>query len=145
LAEHTKRIKIGTSIVVPSNRIASVTAHSIATINQLAPGRVMLGIGTRFTGCNMMGLPPVKLDELREHKRICRALLRGDEVLFREGKRERWIRFTHPALGYIKIEENIPIIIAAQGPKALEVTGEIGDGWMALSPAWRNSNKTSTR
>jgi 5,10-methylenetetrahydromethanopterin reductase len=131
VAEHTKRIKIGTGIVVPSNRIAPVTAHSIATINQLAPGRVMLGIGTGFTGRNMMGLPPVKLDDLREHVRICRALLRGDEVLFREGKRERWIRFMHPALGYINIKENIPIIIAAQGPKALEVTGEIGDGWMA--------------
>src|ERR1700683_184646 len=57
VAERTKRIKIGTGIVVPSNRIAPVTAHSIATINQLAPGRVMLGIGTGFTGRNMMGLP----------------------------------------------------------------------------------------
>jgi Luciferase-like monooxygenase len=131
VAEHTKHIKIGTGIVVPSNRIAPVTAHSVATINQLAPGRVMLGIGTGFTGRNMMGLPPVKLDDLREHVRICRALLRGDEVLFREGKRERWIRFMHPALGYINIKENIPIIVAAQGPKALAVTGEIGDGWMA--------------
>ncbi|MGA2408821.1 MAG: LLM class flavin-dependent oxidoreductase [Candidatus Binataceae bacterium] len=50
--------------------------------------------------------------------------------LFPGRKRERWIRFMHPALGYINIKENIPIIIAAQGPKALEVTGEIGDGWM---------------
>ena len=67
VAEHTKRIKIGTGIAVPSNRIAPVTAHSIATINQMAPGRAMLGIGTGFTGRNMMGLPPVRLDDLREH------------------------------------------------------------------------------
>jgi 5,10-methylenetetrahydromethanopterin reductase len=131
VAEHTTRIKIGTGIVVPSNRIAPVTAHSIATINQMAPGRVMLGIGTGFTGRNMMGLPPVKLNDMREHVRICRALLRGEDVLFREGKRERWIRFMHPDRGYINIKENIPIILAAQGPKALEVTGEIADGWMA--------------
>jgi len=79
--------------VVPSNRIAPVTAHSIATINQMAPGRVMLGIGTGFTGRNMMGLPPVPLAAMREHIQLCRGLLSGDEVLYREGKRERWIRF----------------------------------------------------
>jgi alkanesulfonate monooxygenase SsuD/methylene tetrahydromethanopterin reductase-like flavin-dependent oxidoreductase (luciferase family) len=131
VAEHTKRIKIGTGIAVPSNRIAPVTAHSIATINQMAPGRAMLGIGTGFTGRNMMGLPPVRLDDLREHVRICRALLRGEEVLYREGKRERWIRFMHPERGYINLEASIPIVIAAQGRKALEVSGETGDGWMA--------------
>jgi alkanesulfonate monooxygenase SsuD/methylene tetrahydromethanopterin reductase-like flavin-dependent oxidoreductase (luciferase family) len=131
VAEHTKRIKIGTGIAVPSNRIAPVTAHSIATINQMAPGRAMLGIGTGFTGRNMMGLPPVRLDDLREHVRICRALLRGEEVLYREGKRERWIRFMHPDRGYINIDASIPIVIAAQGRKALEVSGETGDGWMA--------------
>jgi 5,10-methylenetetrahydromethanopterin reductase len=37
----------------------------------------------------------------------------------------------HPDRGYINIRESIPIVIAAQGPKALEVAGEIGDGWMA--------------
>ncbi len=93
----------------------------------------MLGIGTGFTGRNMMGLPPVvRLDDLREHVRICRALLSGDEVLFREGKRERWIQAMHTDRGYINIKENIPIVIAAQGPKALEVAGELaGIGWMA--------------
>ena len=130
-AEHTRRIRLGTGIAVPSNRIAPVTAHSIATINQLAPGRAMLGIGTGFTGRNMMGLPPVLLADLRDHVKMCRALLRGDEVLYREGKRERWIRFMHPDRGYINIKEPIPIIVAAQGPKALEVAGEVGDGWMA--------------
>src|SRR5579884_352693 len=130
-AEHTKRIKIGTGIAVPSNRIPPVTAHAIATINQLAPGRAMLGIGTGFTGRNMMGLGPVPLADLREHVRICRALLHGEEVLYREGKRERWIRFMHPDRGYINIKEPIPIIIAAQGPKAMALAGEIGDGWMA--------------
>jgi len=131
VAEHTRRISIGTGIAVPSNRIAPVTAHSIATINRMAPGRAMLGIGTGFTGRNMMGLPPVALAELREHVRICRALLRGEEVLYREGKRERWIRLMHPERGYIDIKEPIPIIVAAQGPKAMELAGELGDGWMA--------------
>jgi alkanesulfonate monooxygenase SsuD/methylene tetrahydromethanopterin reductase-like flavin-dependent oxidoreductase (luciferase family) len=130
-AEHTKRIRIGTGIAVPSNRIAPVTAHSIATINQMAPGRAMLGIGTGFTGRNMMGLPPVALADLRDHVNMCRALLNGEEALYREGKRERWIRLMHPDRGYINIKDPIPIIVAAQGPKAMELAGEVGDGWMA--------------
>jgi 5,10-methylenetetrahydromethanopterin reductase len=133
VAEHTKRIRIATGIVVPSNRIAPVTAHSVATINQMAPGRVILGIGTGFTGRNMMGLPPVPLASLREHVNMCRALLNGEEVLYREGKRERWIRLMNPVGGYINIKDPIPIIIAAQGPKALELAGEVGDGWVAPS------------
>ena len=96
VAEHTKQMRIATGIVVPSNRIAPVTAHSIATINQMAPGRVILGIGTGFTGRNMMGLPPVSLASMREHVNMCRALLKGEEVLYREGKRERWIRLMQP-------------------------------------------------
>src|ERR1700733_5737339 len=91
VAEHTKRIRIGTGIAVPSNRIAPVTAHSIATVKLVAPGRAMLGIRTGFTGRNTMGPAPVRLHALRDHVRICRALLRGEEVLYREGKRERWI------------------------------------------------------
>jgi alkanesulfonate monooxygenase SsuD/methylene tetrahydromethanopterin reductase-like flavin-dependent oxidoreductase (luciferase family) len=122
-AEHTKRIKLGTGVAIPSNRIEPVTAHSIATINLLAPGRAMLGIGTGFTGRNTMGLPPVKLERMREYIEMCRKLLRGEEVLYREGKRERVIRFLHPNHGYINLKDPIPIMVAAQGPKALEVAG----------------------
>jgi alkanesulfonate monooxygenase SsuD/methylene tetrahydromethanopterin reductase-like flavin-dependent oxidoreductase (luciferase family) len=42
-AQATKRIKIGTGVAIPGTRIAPVTAHSIATINRIAPGRVFLG------------------------------------------------------------------------------------------------------
>ena len=129
-AEHTKRIKLGTGVAIPSNRIEPVTAHSIATINQLAPGRAMLGVGTGFTGRNTMGLPPVQLGRFREYVQICRKLLRGEEALFREGKRERWIRFLHPDRGYINIKNPIPIFIAANGPKAVELAGELADGWI---------------
>jgi 5,10-methylenetetrahydromethanopterin reductase len=129
-AEHTKKIKLATGVAIPSNRIAPVTAHSIATINLLAPGRAILGIGTGFTGRNTMGLPPVPLGVMREHLQQCRALLRGEEVLYRDGSRERWIRFLHPAHGYINLKDPIPIYLAANGPKALELTGELADGWM---------------
>jgi alkanesulfonate monooxygenase SsuD/methylene tetrahydromethanopterin reductase-like flavin-dependent oxidoreductase (luciferase family) len=131
-AEHTKRIKLGTGVAIPSNRIEPVTAHSIATINLLAPGRTVLGIGTGFTGRNTMGLPPVPLPRLRSYVEIVRKLLRGEEVMYREGKRERVIRFLHPDHGYINLKDTVPIHIAAEGPNALQLAGEIGDGWITF-------------
>jgi len=131
-AEHTKRIKIGPGVAVPSNRIDAVTAHSIASINQLAPGRVILGLGTGFTGRYAMGMPPLPLSRLRESIQNCRKLLRGEEILYRDGKHERWIKFVHPDRGYINIKDSIPIVVAAHGAKCMELTGELADGWMTL-------------
>lgn len=133
-AEHTTSIILGTGVAIPSSRIAPVTAHSIATINQLAPGRVILGLGTGFTGRNTMGLPPVSLESIRRYIEQCRGLLRGDEVLFYDnestGTRARWIRFLHQDHGYINLKDPIPIHFAANGRKALELTGELADGWI---------------
>jgi 5,10-methylenetetrahydromethanopterin reductase len=131
-AEHTKRIKLATGVAIPSNRIEPVTAHSIATINLLAPGRTILGVGTGFTGRNTMGLPPIPVDRLREYVTMVRKLLKGDEVLYRDGKRERWIRFLHQDHGYINLKDPIPIHIAADGQKVLELVGEIGDGLITV-------------
>jgi alkanesulfonate monooxygenase SsuD/methylene tetrahydromethanopterin reductase-like flavin-dependent oxidoreductase (luciferase family) len=131
-AEHTKRIKLATGVAIPSNRIEPVTAHSIATINLLAPGRTILGIGTGFTGRNTMGLPPVPLGQLRSYTKMVRTLLDGGEVMYRDGKHERTIRFLHPNHGYINLRDRIPIYLAADGPKALELVGELADGWVTV-------------
>ena len=54
-AANTSRIRLGTGVSVAGVRLAPVTAHSIATINKLAPGRVFLGIGTGHTAMRVMG------------------------------------------------------------------------------------------
>ena len=131
-AEHTRHIKLATGVAIPSNRIEPVTAHSIATINLLAPGRTILGIGTGFTGRNTMGFPPVPLGQLRSYVKMVRSLLRGEEVMYRDGKRERAIRFLHPNHGYINLQDKIPIYLAADGPNALEMVGELADGWVTV-------------
>ena len=63
-AQNTSRIRLGTLVAIPSNRIAPVTASAIATINYLAPGRAILGGGTGFTGRNTMGLPALSRSTL---------------------------------------------------------------------------------
>src|SRR5258707_12406034 len=123
-AEHTKRIKLATGVAIPSNRIEPVTAHSIATINLLAPGRTVLGLGTGFTGRNTMGLPPVPLGRLAAYVEMVRALLRVEEGLYRDGQRERWSSFLHQDNAYTNLKDPIPIYLAAAGETALEVTGE---------------------
>jgi alkanesulfonate monooxygenase SsuD/methylene tetrahydromethanopterin reductase-like flavin-dependent oxidoreductase (luciferase family) len=65
-AVNTSRIRLGTGVSVAGVRLAPVTAHSIATINKLAPGRTFLGIGTGHTAMRVRGKDPVKARECRE-------------------------------------------------------------------------------
>jgi 5,10-methylenetetrahydromethanopterin reductase len=138
-AQHTRRIRLGTLVAIPSNRLAPVTASAIATINQLAPGRVILGLGTGYTGRNTMGLPSVPVTLFKEYTKQVRGLLRGKDMLFREGARQRWIRLIHADHEtFINIKDPIPIYLAANGPKALEAVGELADGWVTVGAATRN-------
>src|SRR5260221_8736238 len=80
IAQHTTRITLGSGVSVVGTRIPPVTANSIATINQLAPGRVILGMGAGNSAWRAMGMAPRSLRELRDHVRVIRGLLRGEEV-----------------------------------------------------------------
>lgn len=131
-AEHTTTLKMGTLVAILGNRIAPVTAHSIATINELAPGRVILGVGTGFTGRNVMGMPPAKLKTMRDEVTVIRDLLTGGDATYREGDIEREIRFLNQEGGYINVKDDIPIYMASNGPKALKMVGEIADGWVTI-------------
>ncbi|HJP36051.1 MAG TPA: LLM class flavin-dependent oxidoreductase [Gammaproteobacteria bacterium] len=127
-ATKTNTIKLGTNVTNPASRIAPVTANSFATLNLLAPGRVIMGIGTGNTARRTLGMPAAKLEALRSHVDICRGLLNGDTVPYREGERQRMIRFLNPEGGWINLADEVPIYIAASGPRALELAGEIADG-----------------
>jgi len=133
-AEHTSTLKLGTLVAIPSNRIAPVTASAAATLNALAPGRIILGVGTGFTGRNTMGMPPLPVAKMLEYVRQVRGLLAGEDVLLRDGKYERWIRLLSGRrdIGCINLDDPIPIHIAANAPKALAAVGEAGDGWITV-------------
>src|ERR1700731_2717181 len=76
----TTRIRLGTGVLVPSNRIAPVAANAFASLNKLAPGRIDFGVGTGFTGRRAMGLGAVKLADMEEYARVVMAVLRGETV-----------------------------------------------------------------
>src|SRR5256885_7223688 len=89
-AANTRRIKLGTGVAIAGTRLAPVTAHSIASINQMAPGRTFLGIGTGHTAMRVMGQKPMPVAEFREYLKVVRALLHGEavEYTFRGRTRE---------------------------------------------------------
>ncbi len=129
-AANTKKIRLGTGVSVAGVRLAPVTAHSIATINKLAPGRVFLGIGTGHTAMRVMGQDPVKAGAFREYLRVLRALLHGEEVAYElpTGGERHDIRFLHADRGFIDVEHPVPVYVAADGPLALKAAGAYGDG-----------------
>ena len=132
VAHHTSRIQIGTGVSITGTRIAPVTAHSIASINELAPGRTFLGLGTGHTAMRVMGQNPMRVKAFREYLRIVRGLLDGEAQDYTYEGRTREIQFLHREQRFLNLDERIPIYIAANGPKALAAAGEFGDGFITV-------------
>jgi alkanesulfonate monooxygenase SsuD/methylene tetrahydromethanopterin reductase-like flavin-dependent oxidoreductase (luciferase family) len=128
-ARATRSLRLGTFLAVPSNRIAPVAAQGIATINRLAPGRVFFGIGSGYTSRNTFGLPALPVRRLRHYAEECRGLLAGEAIAFDDAVGTRNVRFGHEG-DYVATAPTIPIYVAADGPRALAVAGEVGDGWI---------------
>jgi 5,10-methylenetetrahydromethanopterin reductase len=129
-AMKTSRIRLGTGVLIPSNRIAPVAATAFASLNKLAPGRIVFGVSTGFTGRRTMGLGAVKLADMEDYIRVIQALWRGETTEFTvEGKRRK-IRLLNPELGLINTTDPIPTYIAASGPKARDLTAKLGAAWI---------------
>ena len=137
-AQQTRTIKIGTGVAVIGTRIAPVTAHSIATINRLAPGRTFLGIGTGNTAQRLMGQPPIKFAEFEEYVRVLRALLDGKEVEYSYNGRTFPVEFMMADDGFIDLEHPIPIYVSGFYRRTFMLAGRYGDGLVCSLPPQHN-------
>lgn len=127
-AQRTSRIMLYPAVTNPVTRHVSVVASLVRTIEELAPGRVHVMVGTGFSAVRTIGRRSATLASMREAVARLRQLLSGEELDF-DGAPSH----LHYASGVVP-----PIILAARGPKALELAGEIGDGVLAnvaLHPA----------
>src|SRR5205085_12553622 len=89
-AVHTKTIRLGTGVLVPSNRIAPVTANALATLNQLAPGHIDFGVGTGFTARRAMGFGAITIKDMEAYVEQIYGLLRRETVEFEmEGQKKK--------------------------------------------------------
>ena len=123
-AQRTERIGLGPGVLVPSLRHPMVNAAATATLGALAPGRVAVSFGTGFTGRRAMGYRAIPWAFMDSYIRAYRALLRGEMVEW-EGAR---MQMLHPDGHAPARPVEVPVLIAALGPKGDKVARELGDG-----------------
>ena len=127
-AAQTERIGLGPAVLVPNLRHPLTQASAIATLEQLAPGRAAVAIGTGFTGRVAMGKPALGWVGVRQYIAQVRALLRGEAVEV-DGA---MVQMLHLDAFAPPRPVATPIVVAANGPKGLAVAGELGDGVMTI-------------
>ena len=133
-AASTSRVTLGTSVLTPSFRYnPAIVAQAFATLGCLAPGRVILGVGTGES----MNEVPVGITWPEQSERFAR--LREAVELIRELWRNEFVSFrgeyfkTHEATIYDRPEQEVPIYIAASGPAAARLAGRVADGLICTS------------
>jgi 5,10-methylenetetrahydromethanopterin reductase len=127
-AERTSTIGLGPAVLVPNLRHPLTQASAIATLEQLAPGRTAVAIGTGFTGRMAMGQKPLTWAYTKRYIEQVRALLRGEAVEV-EGA---LVKMLHGPEFAPPFPIKTPIVVAANGPKGLAAARELGDGVMTI-------------
>ena len=144
-AAATRRIRLGTGVLIPSNRIAPVAANALATLNRMAPGRIDFGVGTGFTGRRTMGVGAMKLADMEVYVETVRGLLAGRTVDFDFEGAPRPVRFLNPELGLIDIESPVPLHVSGFGPKSRALAARLGANWINIVFSERTGLKDMAR
>ncbi|MYR42259.1 TIGR03842 family LLM class F420-dependent oxidoreductase [Streptomyces sp. SID5910] len=118
----TARLKVGTMVTNPGTRTWEVTASTFATLNDMYGNRTVCGIGRGDSAMRVAGRKPNTLARISEAMKVIRALGRGEEADLGGGT---VVRFP-----WIKPDAELPVWMAAYGPKALKMTGEEADGFI---------------
>src|SRR5246500_4132372 len=124
-AVNTRRIRLGTGVLVPSNRIAPVAANALASLNKLAPGRIDFGVGTGFTARRAMGFGAMTMAAMETYIAQVYGLLRGEIVDFEMEGERRKIRFLNPELGLYNTRDPMPLHLSAFGPRTRALTARL--------------------
>ena len=129
----TARMVLGTAVTNPQTRHPGIVAVNAASLEELAPGRTILGIGAGDRPLRSLGLRPARLLEMRESIDAIRQLLSGEHVTY-EGQ-----GFTMDD-AHLRFDSayHIPVFVSASGPKTLELAGEIADGVIFLGGLFRD-------
>jgi F420-dependent oxidoreductase-like protein len=138
VAAQTERVDVGAAVMQIPARTPAMTAMTAATLDTLSGGRFRLGLGVSGPQVSE-GWHGVRFDKplgrTREYVDIVRTALRRETLRY-DGE-----HFTLPLpdgpgkaikLTVHPVREEIPVYLAAVGPKNLELTGEIADGWLAI-------------
>jgi probable F420-dependent oxidoreductase len=116
----THRVIVGPMVTNPATRDWTVTASTFATLNEMFGNRTVCGIGRGDSAVRVINGKPVTLAELRDAIAVIRSLANGDAAEYKDSM----LRLTWNP------NSRLDIYVAAYGPKALALTGEVGDGFI---------------
>ena len=116
-AMSTTRMRVGPLVSNPVTRHPTVVASTLATVAQLFDGRAVLGIGRGDSAVWTLGLSPMKLAEFRDALRVVRRLCRGETA-----------EMHGTAIRFPWLTRAVPVLLAAYGPRVLELAGAEADG-----------------
>lgn len=138
IASHTSRLRLGPGVTNPYSRHPALTAVALATLDEIADGRAVLGLGAGGTNHAALAIDrdrPARA--LREAIAVVRTMLRGEAITL-EGE---IIRARAARLDFDPPRRAVPIYVGARGPASLRVAGELADGviagGMATAHGWR--------
>ena len=120
ILSNTHRIKVGPMVTNPATRDHTVTASVYATLNEMFGNRTVCGIGRGDSAVRVTTGAPVTLAELRSAVRTIQDLANGRETDYKGST----LRFPWSP------DSRLDVYVAAYGPKALALTGEVGDGFI---------------
>lgn len=116
-AQHTFRVRFGPRVTNPITRHPIVAASSIASLDVLSGGRTLFGVGAGDSAAHTAGARPAAVQSVEDYLVAIRGLLAGEQVVYR-GSPLRM--FWEP--------REVPMYVAAAGPKMLRMAGRVADG-----------------
>ncbi|MGK5681990.1 TIGR03842 family LLM class F420-dependent oxidoreductase [Actinoplanes sp. URMC 104] len=120
ILDETERVVVGPMVTNPGTRDWTVLASLFATLNEMYGNRTICGIGRGDSALRVLGAQPQSLAQLRESIGVIRGLANGEKVT---------LRGTEQQLAWAP-DSRLEVWVAAYGPKALALTGEVGDGYI---------------
>ena len=159
-ASVTATIRLGTFVTSPNFRHPVPFAKDVATLDDIAGGRLILGVGSGGTGFDAAVLGQQELTPRQRHDRFAEFVRGLDQLLRFEVPGSGGVSFSGDwftadrarMVGQPAQSPRMPFIIAANGPKGLQLVAEYGDGWVTLGREsetpdewWRSVAELSSR
>jgi probable F420-dependent oxidoreductase len=120
ILERTSRVVVGPMVTNPGTRDWTVIASQFATLNEMYGNRTVCGIGRGDSALRTLGAKPGTIADMKDCVRVVRDLACGRPVTYRD--RELQLKWVDGGA--------LEVWVAAYGPKALQATGEVGDGYI---------------
>src|SRR3954447_21145467 len=137
ILNETHKLVVGPMVTNPATRDWTVTASLFATLNEMYGNRTVCGIGRGDSAVRVINGKPVKLAELRESIGVIRGLANGEAVEYKGTTLRLAVEPGPPPRGRgpglrppRTPDSRLEVWVAAYGPRALALTGEVGDGFI---------------